>query len=390
MTGSTSLRYRIDEREQRLFDVGADLVGEFGRTYWRDHIRRREFPAELWAAIGERGHLATLVAEERGGTGGGLCDLALLTEGVAAAGFPMLTMITGPGLAIPAIAAQGSETLRREVLPSLLAGSALVAFAITEAVAGSNILNVATTAEISGGEVVITGEKLYTSIADVADHIMVVARTHDPGRDRLGYTLVVVPRGLPGLWVENVDTTIAAAERQSRVTLDRVTLPVDAIVGEPAAALRVLAPALSAERVLSGALSCGIGQYCLGVARTHALGRHLFNGPIAALQGVQHPLAEAHTTLAGARHLVRAAALADDDGDADAFGLANMACLAAGTAGWGAADAALQCTGGLGYTSDGELHDMAGLARLLRSAPVNAQSALSAIGEVVLGMPRSY
>ncbi len=384
------MRYQLDERESDLYGVGGELAREFGPDYWRQHARDRAFPRELWVAIGERGHLGTLVPADRGGAGGSLLDLTLVSEGLAAAGLPILTLITGPGLALPAIARAGSTMLRSEVLPGLLSGTQLVGFAITEAAAGSNVLRIETRAELVGDEIVVRGTKLYTSIADIADHIMVVARTQEPVGDRLGFTLVVVPRDCPGLTITPIETTLSCPERQCRLSFDDVRLRRDHLVGEPARGLQLLAPALAAERVLQGALSCGIGQYCIDRAREFTLDRKLYRGPIAALQGVQHPLAEVHAGVAGARHLVRHAAVADDEGDPGAVGLASTATFAAGLAGWRAADTALQCLGGRGYTVEGELHVMAGLARLLRSAPVNAQAALSAIGELVLGMPRSY
>lgn len=79
-----------------------------------------------------------------------------------------------------------------------------------------------------------------------------------------------------------------------------------------------------------------------------------------------------------------------NDTGSRADGAANMASWAAGEAGFEAADAALQTRGGYGYTRNAEIYTAHQIARLLRSAPVNAESALNANGEEVLGLPRSY
>ncbi|MEE9414313.1 MAG: acyl-CoA dehydrogenase family protein [Acidimicrobiales bacterium] len=373
-----------------IFSFGSELASEFDRSYWIEHVDRREFPNEVWTALGERGYLGMLVPESAGGLGRGLIELSLLTEGMATHGFAMLTLITGPGLALPVIASSASPALRAALMPKLLSGEAVVAFAITEPEAGSNIMNVACSAEPQGDTVSLNGVKVFTSVADVADHIMVVARTVDADHDRLGFSVVLVPADAEGLTMETANTRVPAAEAQCNLRLDNVVVPSDHVVGSLSAGLRALAPALAGERVLAGSLAVGIGQRAIDLASAHARERVLYNQPIGALQGVQHPLAAAVTALAGARHLVRSAARAVDSGAANALALAEMANYGGTKAGFDAADAALQTLGGLGYTTDGELHALFGLSRLLRSAPVNAQSSLSAIGEQILGLPRSY
>ena len=384
--------FNLDDVQQAIFGVGRRLRESFDRSYWQRCLDERRYPFELWAELGAGGHLGLLVPEERGGAGLGLQEMGLLTEGLAAAGFPLLTMITGPGLALPALAKHGSARHRRELLPDLLAGRKVLPFAITEAAVGSNLLRLRTRAEPEGERFVLSGTKDFTSAADVADHIMVLARTPDPeteGKHRDGFTLFVVPTGADGFVRTPCDTQVPMPERQCTLGFERVELEREDLVGAPGGALGILAPALVAERVIAASLACGLGQYALDLAAPYAATRKVFGQPLGAHQGVQHPLARGATRIELARLMIRRAAWEADSG-LRAERSANMACWAAGEAGCEATDAALQVHGGYGYTREAEVHSLFQIARLLRSAPVNAESALNAIGELVLGLPRSY
>ena len=380
--------YRPTPDEERLLAVGRELSERFGRAYWLDHLARREFPRELWRALGEAGHLGLLVPAEVGGRGRGLLDLALLAEGLAAAGLPQLAIVTGPGLALPAIGRAGTPELRRDILPDLLTGRALAAFAITEASAGTDLRELETRAEVRGEEVVLTGAKVLTSVADVADHIVVVALTPDAASGRPAPSVVVVPRDARGLVFEAAPTVVAATERQCDLRFEEVVLPRSQVLGAPGAGLAVLADAPLAERVLAASLAVGVGSYALGRAVERSRGRSHRGRPIGALQAVQNPLARAAARLEGARHLVRQAAAAADRREPGALGLSDLALAAAAEAGHGATDAALQAMGGLGYRPEGELAALLGFARLLRSAPVHAEAALAGAARHVLRLPR--
>ena len=384
--------FSLSPVQQQIYEFGGRLAEKFDRGYWLDRVDKGEFPVELWAELGATGHLGILVPEEQGGAGLGLTEMALLAEGLAVAGFPVLTLITGSALALPAIARYGTAKQRSEILPPLLTGRSVTPFAITEAAVGSNIMNLRTRAEPDGESFVLSGTKNFTSGADVAERVMVLARTPAPAsseRQRDGFTLFLVPTQAKGFRISIDDTRVPMPEQQCTLSFDRVVLGPDEIVGVPGGALMVLAPALVHERVVAAALSCGLGQFALDKAAAYTSDRAVFGQPLAAHQAVQHPLARARTRIEMVRLLIRQAAWLCDTGQR-ADGAANMASWAAGEAGFEAADAALQAHGGYGYTRSAEIFAVQQIARLLKSAPVNAESALNAVGEIVLGLPRSF
>ncbi|MGH8530046.1 MAG: acyl-CoA dehydrogenase family protein [Nevskiales bacterium] len=364
-----------------------DIAQSFGDGYWREQADQREFPRELWRALGEAGLLGVLVPKQFGGREGSARHLVAVAESLASAGLPLLTLITGPGLALPVIARHAAASLRDELLPRLLRGESVVAFAITEGNAGTNLFNLTTRLIPVGDGYKLSGTKNYTSAANVADAIVVVARTAGVSRDE--FSLVLLPTDAPGFSCELDDTQVPLPERQCTLRFDDIAINNDQLLGRAGEGLRVLAPALVTERLVSAALSCGIGQYALNKGVARARKREVFAAPLGRHQAVQHALARAAIELRAAQLLLQdACTIADTAARAD--GAANMACYAAGQAGFAAVDAALQVQGGMGYTRSSGLTMYHQLARLLRSAPVHAESALNAVGEMVLGLPRSY
>ena len=151
----------------------------------------------------------------------------------------------------------------------------------------------------------------------------------------------------------------------------------------------ILFDSLNPERIILAALCCGIGRFALNKGVAYASERSVFGQPIGAHQGVQHPMAKAHTAVEMASLMTRRAAW-EFDNKLPAGASSNMAKYAAAEAGIEAVDAALQAHGGSGFTEDTGLYEMYPLVRLLRTAPVNRELCLSYIGEKVMGLPRSY
>lgn len=242
--------FSLTETQQQTLAYGGELARKYDRRYWLEHAGRREFPMELWRQLGKDGYLGILVPEEYGGSGLGMTEQAVFIEGIAEQGFPLLLLLTGPSIALPALARFGTPEQKSRILPRICRGEELVCFAITEADAGSNRPNLKTFARPHGGR-------------------YLTQRGADYARERV-----------------------------------------------------------------------------------------VFDAPIGAYQGVQHPLARARTQVELARLMTLQAA-------------------------W-------QAQGGYGYTRDAGIYDIYQACRLLRSAPVNRERVLCFIGERTLGLPRSY
>ena len=367
------------------------IAAEFGHAYYADQTRRGEKAEALWAAIAEPGFLGVHLPEAYGGGGGGITELAIVCEEVAAQGCPMLLILVSAAICAEVVARFGTTEQRERWLPGLAAGDKMV-FAITEPDAGSNSHRLSTTARRDGDVYRLRGTKTFISGVDEAAAVLVVARTGQDDRGRAELSLVVVDPDAPGLEATLIPIEIASPETQYLVHFDDVEVPADRLIGDEGEGLRQIFFGLNPERIMSACISAGIGRYALDKASSYATDRVVWDVPIGAHQGIAHPLAMAKVELELARLMIaKAAWLHDHDGDPAAAGeAANMAKYAAAEAGLHCLDTAIQAHGGNGLASEYGLADLWGLARLLRIAPVSREMILNFVAQQSLGLPRSY
>ncbi|MCE0764709.1 acyl-CoA/acyl-ACP dehydrogenase [Pseudonocardia kujensis] len=373
-----------DEHRDLRAAVGA-VAAPYGGAYYVEHARTGTECTELWHALGDAGFAGVNVPEEYGGGGGGLVELALVCEEIAARGAPILLLLVTHAISAEVIAEYGSEEQRKEWLPGLASGRQKVVFAITEPEAGSNTHKLSTRARRVGDEWVVTGEKYYISGVDEAEALLLVARTGDEGR----LSLFLVPTDAPGLQKTVLPVDVMLPEKQFTLHFDEVRLPASALVGEEGQGFRQVFHGLNPERITGAALCVGIARYALDRAARYAQDRQVWDRPIGAHQGVSHPLAKAKIETELAALMTRKAAWLHANG-LPAGEASNMAKYAAAEAALAALDAAMQTHGGNGVAQEFGLLPYWGLARLLRIAPVNREMILNFVAQHSLGLPRSY
>src|SRR3984957_10008090 len=367
----------------------ADIAAGFGNEYYTRKAEAREFTAELWAALGKHGYLGVNIAEEYGGGGAGLTELAIVCEETGAQGCPLLLLLVSSAISGEVIGAFGTPGQRERWLPRLASGEGKIVFAITEPDAGSNTHRLATTAVRDGDHYVLRGQKYYISGVDEADAILVVARTGTDVGGGAALALLVVDVAVPGLTAQPLPVSVALPERQFTLFFDDVRVPADRLIGVEGEGFRQVFHGLNPERVTGAALCVGIGRYALAKTAGYARDRVVWDAPIGAYQGISHALAKAKIEVEAAALLTAKAAWLHDHGE-PAGEASNMAKYAAAEAALAAVDAAIQCHGGNGVSTEYGLIPLWGLARLLRIAPVNREMILNYVAQHSLGLPRSY
>ncbi|MBV1903627.1 MAG: acyl-CoA/acyl-ACP dehydrogenase [Marinosulfonomonas sp.] len=384
--------FTLNDEQRQIYEYGGQLAQSFDNTYWLEHARQHTFPREMFQQIANDGFLGMMVPEEYGGTGLGMTEMMLFMEGTANYGIPLLMMVVGPCMSLSHLSKHGTEFHKKELLPAACKGDIQFCFAITEPGAGSNSIKTKTMAKRNGNRFSLSGEKTFITGADVSDYCLVVARTtpHDQVSRRTdGFTLFAVDLKKKGVDKQRVKISIPLPEEQWTLFFDEVDLGPEDVVGHIDEGFNILFDTLNPERIILSGLCCGLGRFALNKAVEYANERVVFGQPIGAHQGVQHPMAKAHTNIEMASLMGRRAAWEFDTGQ-PAGASANMAKYAAAEAGIEAVDAALQAHGGAGFTEDTGVYEMYPLMRLLRTAPVNRELCLSFIGEKVMGLPKSY
>jgi alkylation response protein AidB-like acyl-CoA dehydrogenase len=337
---------------------------EFARKHIEPHAedwdRAGALPADLVAAFAAQGYLGALVPARHGGTAFDAVSFGLLNEEIGAACSSVRSMLTVHSMVAHAVARWGSEDLQERWLPRLADGSAVGAFALTEAGSGSDAANLAAEAVADGDGYRLTGTKQWITYGQRADVFLVFARCQG------GPAAFLVERRAPGLAVEPVHGLLGTrASMVAEVRLDEVPVPAEALVGRPGFGIAAVATSALDIGRYSVAWGCvGILAAALRVSLAQAGERVRFGAPIADRQLVQRMLAEMSTGLAAARLLCLEAGRLKDAGDPGTINATWSAKYFASCRAFQAAADAVQIAGAAGC-ADGHPAQ-----RLLRDAKV--------------------
>ncbi|MDP6342489.1 MAG: acyl-CoA dehydrogenase family protein [Alphaproteobacteria bacterium] len=363
---------------------------ELPETRIREMDRARRIPRELWRRLAELGWVGLAVPEAYGGSGGDLTAGVVLCEELAKR-FPSLAVDwVLISMTARAFLEHGTEEQKAEYLPRLAKGEFLMSFGMTEPGGGTDILGLTTRAEMAGNEWRISGQKLFTSLADDADAILVLCRTDPAPEDKRarGLSLILTPRQQPAVTVRRLELMAMRAACTCEVFLDGASAPADAVLGERGRGWYHLLSSLDEERTLAAAIYVGITQAALDLTVRYAQEREAYGRPIGAFQAVQHPLAEVATELEQIRLLTDKAAWLQANGR-DCAGEAAMAKLAASEVAIRATDRCMRILAGYGLVEESAMERLFRDARLGPFSPISNEMVKNFLGER-LGLPRSY
>ncbi|MFN4177485.1 acyl-CoA dehydrogenase family protein [Phenylobacterium sp.] len=382
------------DEQQAIRDGVLKLCERFDAEYWRRTDETGDFPEAFVAAMAEAGWLGAAMPVELGGSGLGLTEAAIAMQAVAesGAGFSGASAlhlnIFGP---MP-LARFGTDEQKRKLIPRLISGEDRMCFGVTEPDAGLDTTRVATRAVRTNDGYVISGRKMWTTMAQRATKMLIVARTtprDEVKKPHEGISLFYVDFDREKIHARPIPKMGRKAIESNAVFINDLHVPADALVGEEGQGFRYLLEGLNPERVLIAAEAVGLGRAALKKAAAYARERVVFGRPIGQNQGVAHPLARSWAELEAANLMAfKAAALHDAGRDCGAE--ANAAKYLGGEAGFRACEAAVLAHGGMGYAKEYDVERYFREAMIPRIAPVSREMIFNYIAERVLGLPKSY
>ncbi|MBS0335097.1 MAG: acyl-CoA/acyl-ACP dehydrogenase [Proteobacteria bacterium] len=386
--------YGFTDDQQAIREGVLKLCARFDADYWRRTDETGEFPEAFVTAMAEAGWLGAAMPVELGGSGLGLTEAAIAMQAVAesGAGFSGASAlhlnIFGP---MP-LARFGTDEQKRKLIPRLIAGQDRMCFGVTEPDAGLDTTSLSTRATRTNDGYVIRGRKMWTTMAQRATKMLIVARTTPRAEVKKatdGISLFYVDFDREKIQATPIPKMGRKAVESNAVFIDDLHVPADALVGEEGRGFYYLLEGLNPERVLIGAEAVGLGRAALKKAAAYARERVVFGRPIGQNQGIAHPLARVWAELEAANLMAfRAAALHDAGQDCGAE--ANAAKYLGGEAGFRACEAAVLAHGGMGYAKEFDVERYFREAMIPRIAPVSREMIFNFIAERVLGLPKSY
>ena len=277
-------------REQVRRFVDKEVV-PYHDQWERDGVVSRD----LWQAAGEAGLLCCEVPEEYGGPGGNFLHSAIVVEELARAGTTGPAFYLHSDIVAPYLMAYGSEDQKKHWLPKMVSGETILAVGMTEPGAGSDLQGMKTRAERDGNHFVINGQKVFISNGQLADLVVLAAKT-DPEAGAKGISLILVEREREGFTRgRNLEKIGYHAQDTSELFFQNVRVPITNLLGEENRGFIQLMEQLPQERLLI-ALRCATTiEAALEWTLAYTRERKAFGRTIFDFQNSRFKLAEVKT-----------------------------------------------------------------------------------------------
>ncbi len=386
--------FALSREQEAIREAIAGICSRFPDDYWLKHDKQGGFPEEFVQALAADGWLGICIPEEYGGSGLGISEAAVMMQAISESGAGMsgASAVHINVFGLNPVAVFGTEEQKRRILPPMVAGREKTCFAVTEPNTGLNTTQLKTRAVRKGDRYVVDGQKVWISTAQVADRMLLLARTtplEEVRQPTLGLSLFCTPFDRTKIKVHEIEKMGRKAVDSNELFIEGLEVPVEDRIGEEGRGFEYILHGMNPERILIAAEAVGLGKLALSRAAAYAKERIVFNRPIGQNQAIQHPLAKNWMDLEAARLMIMKAAWEYDQG-LPCGASANAAKYLAGEAGFDACQQAVMTHGGFGYAKEFHVERYLREVMIPRIAPISPQLILSFIAEKVLGLPKSY
>ncbi len=388
------MNFELSDTQAAIRDGVAGLCARFDDAWWLARDEAASFPHEFYDAVAEAGFLGICIPEEYGGSGLGITEAAIMMETISASGAGMsgASAVHMNIFGLNPVVVFGTAEQKARALPPLVAGREKACFGVTEPTTGLDTTRLKTRAEKRNDRYVVNGQKVWISTAQVADRILLLARTTPLEQCRKpseGLSLFYTALDRNRASVREIHKMGRAAVDSNEIFFEDYDIPLEDRIGEEGQGFRMILHGLNPERILIAAEAVGLGRVALGKATAYAREREVFGRKIGQNQAVQNPLAQDWMALEAAWLMVMQAASRYDSG-LDCGPQANAAKYLAAEAGLKACQNAVMTHGGFGYAREYHVERYLREVHIPWIAPVSPNLICAHIAERVLGLPKSY
>jgi acyl-CoA dehydrogenase len=370
-----------------------EVTEKLDLEYWRQVDSEKRFPKEYWESLAKAGLFGILIGKKWNGMEKSIVDLFLATEETAEhfAGLGSYLYLSG-SLVSEIFSRLGSEDQKKRILPRLAKGELKICIALTEEVSGFDASGIQSkAAKLDHGKYSLTGSKTFVTNADLADYMLIFARTtqHNPSSKSVGVSMFLVDSKDKAIKKRRIDRLGMNFVNCFSIEFRDLVTEESNVIGEIGKAWYNIVEIFNLDRILTGASLVGTGRLALNQASDWSRKRTVFGRSIGSNQGIQFPLADAAAQLEVAEAISLKACSLVIQGKPFS-NEAACALLLSSTAASAATDRALQTFGGHGYCTDYDVERFWRDVRAHRVHPVSEELLLASIAEKSLGLPKSY
>ena len=303
--------FELTEQEKMLQNMAKDFAENEVKPKAAEIDRTNQFPTELAKRIGQLGFQGLPYPEKYGGSGAGYLSFAIALEQVCKASVSAGAIMSVNTVPEEGIYRFGNEEQKKRLLTPLAKGTKLAGIGFTEPDTGSDPTMIKTTAKRSGKGWLINGQKMFMSLAPVADNILLFAKN-----EQGTINAYIIDAKAKGFSVQEVlDTMGIRGFGTSIVNLDDLFVPEENLIGKEGEGFNILLEAISIERMSVAVQAVGIAQAALELSIDYAKQRIAQGKPIARMQAIQQLLAEMAARTEAARWLTYRCAYLRDKGE---------------------------------------------------------------------------
>ncbi len=388
------MNFSYTEEQNTIQDAIQKICHGFDDDYWLQRDTDGIFPHDFYNAMAEGGWLGICIPEAYGGSGLGVTEATIMASTIAQSGAGMsgASAVHINIFGLNPVTMFGSEEQKERMLRPMAEGRIKACFGVTEPNTGLNTTQLKTMAVRKGDRYIVNGQKVWISTAQVADKILLLARTtplEKVKKPTHGLSLFYTDFDRSKIDVHLIEKMGRKCVDSNELFIDGLEIPVEDRIGEEDRGFEYILHGMNPERVLIAGEAIGLGRLAIERATNYAKERIVFNRPIGQNQSIQHPLAKCWAELEAAWLMVMSAAWQYDN-DQPCGAAANAAKYLAGEAGFHACETAVMTHGGFGYAKEYHVERYLREVMVPRIAPISPQLALCYIAERVLGLPKSY
>jgi alkylation response protein AidB-like acyl-CoA dehydrogenase len=386
----------LTESQRTVREAIGKVCSQFDDQYWAKAEADHRFPIEFQQAIARDGWLGICMPSEYGGSDLGIAEAATMMQTISESGgaYAACSSVHMNIFGLEPVRLFGTEEQKERMLEPLIAGRERACFGVTEPNTGLDTLKLQSRARKSadGTSYTLSGSKIWTSTAQVAEKILILVRTtplSEVKKRSHGLSLFYTDLDRSAVTVTEIPKMGRAAVDSNVLFFEDWRVPAADLIGNEGDGFKLIMHGMNAERVLIAAEALGLGFAALRRAAVYGKERQVFGRPIAMNQAIQHPLAESWMQLEAARLMIMQAARLYDGGY-ESGEYANAAKYLAAEAAYTACERAVMSHGGMGYAKEYHVERYFRESMIPRLAPVSREMIFSYIAERVLGCPRSY